>query len=131
LGWSQNSAVASSFHFPFSHGIEKFSSRLLLDLQVVCFERYFQQKLQTFLVFLIQVAGSTAWIRFLAGQDFSLLHNVQTGSGAHPASYPMSAGAISARVKRPGLKDDPSPPSSAEVKKMWIYISTPPYVFMA
>jgi hypothetical protein len=23
-----------------------------------------------------------------------------------------------------------SPPTSAEVKKMWIYISTPPYVFM-
>jgi hypothetical protein len=26
------------------------------------------------------------------GQDFSLLHNVQTGSGAHPASYPMGTG---------------------------------------
>jgi hypothetical protein len=26
-------------------------------------------------------------------QDVSLLHNVQTGSGPHPASYPMSAGA--------------------------------------
>jgi hypothetical protein len=25
-------------------------------------------------------------------QDVPLLHNVQTGSGAHPASYPMSAG---------------------------------------
>jgi hypothetical protein len=27
------------------------------------------------------------------GQDFSLFHSVQTGSGAHPASYPMSTGA--------------------------------------
>jgi hypothetical protein len=24
--------------------------------------------------------------------DFSLLHSVQTGSGAHPASYPMRTG---------------------------------------
>jgi hypothetical protein len=23
------------------------------------------------------------------GQEFSLLHDVQTGSGAHPASYPV------------------------------------------
>jgi hypothetical protein len=26
------------------------------------------------------------------GQEFSLLHVVQTGSGAHPASYPMGTG---------------------------------------
>jgi hypothetical protein len=26
---------------------------------------------------------------FRQGRDFSLLHVVQTGSGAHPASYPM------------------------------------------
>jgi hypothetical protein len=34
-------------------------------------------------------------------------------------------------VKRPGREADHSPPASAEVKKMWIYTSTPPYVFMA
>jgi hypothetical protein len=36
----------------------------------------------------------TGWPGFNSrqGQDFSLLHNVQTGSGAHPASYPMGAG---------------------------------------
>jgi hypothetical protein len=34
-------------------------------------------------------------------------------------------------VKRPGREDDHSPPASAEVKKMWIYTSTPPYAFMA
>jgi len=29
-------------------------------------------------------------VRFLAGAaNFSLRHRVQTGSGAHPASYPM------------------------------------------
>jgi hypothetical protein len=26
------------------------------------------------------------------GFDFSLLHSVQTGSGAHPASYPIGTG---------------------------------------
>jgi hypothetical protein len=32
---------------------------------------------------------------FWQGQDVSLLHNVQTSSGAHPASYPMSTGGFS------------------------------------
>jgi hypothetical protein len=30
-----------------------------------------------------------------------------------------------------GREADHSPPTSAEVKKMWIYTPTPPYVFMA
>jgi hypothetical protein len=34
-------------------------------------------------------------------------------------------------VKRPGREDNHSPPTSAEVKKMWIYTSTPPHAFMA
>jgi hypothetical protein len=34
-------------------------------------------------------------------------------------------------VKQPGCKDDHSPPASAEVKKMCVYTSTPPYAFMA
>jgi hypothetical protein len=34
-------------------------------------------------------------------------------------------------VKRPGRETDQLPPASAEVKKMWIYTSTPPYAFMA
>jgi hypothetical protein len=33
-------------------------------------------------------------------------------------------------VKRPGLEVNHSSPASAEVKKMWIYTSTPPYAFM-
>jgi hypothetical protein len=39
-------------------------------------------------------------------------------------------GAVSSGLKRPGREDDHSPPTSAEVKKTWIYTSTPPYVFM-
>jgi hypothetical protein len=34
-------------------------------------------------------------------------------------------------VKRSGREADHSPPTSAEVKKMWTYTSTPPYAFMA
>jgi hypothetical protein len=34
-------------------------------------------------------------------------------------------------VKWQGSETDHSTPVSAEVKKMWIYISTPPYAFMA
>jgi hypothetical protein len=64
------------------------------------------------------------------GQEFSLLNVVQTGSGVHPTSYTMSTGSSFPGVKRQGHEADHSPPTSAEVKKMWIYTSTPPYAFM-
>jgi hypothetical protein len=38
---------------------------------------------------------------------------------------------LSPGVKRQGREADHSPPASAEVKKMWIYRSTPPYAFKA
>jgi hypothetical protein len=70
-------------------------------------------------------------VRFPAGAgNFSLHHRVQTGSGSHPASYPMGTGAVSLGIKRPGRKVDHSPPSSAEVKNAWSYTSTLQYVFM-
>jgi hypothetical protein len=68
------------------------------------------------------------------GQEFSLLHVVQTGSEAHPASYPMGIGGVgvlSPGVKRKGREADHSPPTSAEVKKTWVYTSTSSYVSMA
>jgi hypothetical protein len=34
-------------------------------------------------------------------------------------------------VKRPVFEADHSPPASAEVKKTWLYITTPTYAFMA
>jgi hypothetical protein len=40
-------------------------------------------------------------------------------------------GALYPGVKRPGREADHSPQTSAEVKKTWIYTSTPPYVFIA
>ena len=41
---------------------------------------------------------------------------IQTGPGAHPASYTMGTGSFP-EVKHPGRDDDHPPPSSAEVKE--------------
>jgi hypothetical protein len=40
-------------------------------------------------------------------------------------------GALSPGVKRPGREADHSPPTTVEIKKIWIYTSIPPYAFMA
>jgi hypothetical protein len=40
-------------------------------------------------------------------------------------------GALSPGVRRQGREADHSPPTSAEVKKMWIYTSISPHVFIA
>jgi hypothetical protein len=52
-------------------------------------------------------------------------------SGVHPTSYTMGTGGFFSGVKRQGREADHSPPTSAEVKKICIYTSTPPYIFMA
>jgi hypothetical protein len=39
-------------------------------------------------------------------------------------------GALSPGVKRPEHEAEHSPPTSAKVKKMWMYTSTSPYAFM-
>jgi hypothetical protein len=64
-----------------------------------------------------RATSRTAGVLFLAGKiGSSVLHSVQTGSGAHPHSYPMGTGVIILEVKRPGREDDRSPPSNAAVK---------------
>jgi hypothetical protein len=60
----------------------------------------------------------------------NFLHVVDTDPGVHPTSYTMGTGVLSPGVMRQERETDHSPPTSAEVKKMWIYTSTPPYVFM-
>jgi hypothetical protein len=40
-------------------------------------------------------------------------------------------GALSPEVKQPGREVDHSPPTSAEVKKTWVYTATSSYSFMA
>jgi hypothetical protein len=57
---------------------------------------------------------------------FRTLRYCIQGSGAHPASYPVSDGGSFLGVKRPESGADYSPPSSAEVKNAWSYTSTPP-----
>jgi hypothetical protein len=49
-----------------------------------------------------------------------------------PTQQPIQQvrGALSPGVKRSGREADHSPPTSTEVKKTYIYTSTPPYVFM-
>jgi hypothetical protein len=54
-------------------------------------------------------------VRVPAWTEFSLLHIVHTGSGAHPASNQWVPGA-----KRQGREADHSSPASANIKKMWI-----------
>jgi hypothetical protein len=57
-------------------------------------------------------------VRFPEGAgNFSLRHRVQTGSGAHPAPYPMGTGDSFPGVKRPGREADHLPPSSAKAKE--------------
>jgi hypothetical protein len=51
------------------------------------------------------------------GKNCSILHVVETGTGAHPASYPMGAGTLSPGVKRPGRESDHSPPTTTELKR--------------
>jgi hypothetical protein len=69
-------------------------------------------------------------VRVPVGQEFSV-HSVQTGSGAHLASYPMGTGDSFPGGKAAGHEADHSPPTSSEVKKMWIHTSTPPHTFIA
>jgi hypothetical protein len=58
----------------------------------------------------------TVGVVFPAGtKKFSLLHSVQTGSGAHSAFYPMGAGGSYHGGKAAGIEADFSPPSSTEV----------------
>jgi hypothetical protein len=64
------------------------------------------------------------------GQEFSLLYVIQTVSVVHPTSYSISTGDFSLGVKRQGHEAEHSTQNSAEVKKTWVYTSTPPYAFM-
>jgi hypothetical protein len=60
---------------------------------------------------------------------FSTSSRSALGSIEHPIQWVQ--GDLSPGVKRQRREPDHSPPTSAAVKKMWIYTSTPPYAFMA
>jgi hypothetical protein len=60
------------------------------------------------------------------GQDFPVFHVIQTGSGAHQASYPMGIGVLSLAIKQPGHEADHSPPASTKGQEyMDLYIHSP------
>jgi hypothetical protein len=56
---------------------------------------------------------------------------VQTGHGAQSTSCTMCTGSFPGGIGRPGRDADPSPPSSAVVKKVQSYTTTPPMGCMA
>jgi hypothetical protein len=47
-------------------------------------------------------AGWTTGVRFVAGQNLFIVHNVQTGCGAHPVAYATYTGGVSSGMKLPG-----------------------------
>jgi hypothetical protein len=66
----------------------------------------------------------------------SRIKNFLFSLSSRPAMGPTQSpirwvpGILSPGIKRQGHEADHSPPTSAEVNKMWIYTSTPPYAFM-
>jgi hypothetical protein len=70
-------------------------------------------------------------VRVPVGSRIFSPSHLQPVSGVHPTSYPMGTGGFLPAVNRLGREADHSPPTSAEVKKMSIDTSTPPYAFMA
>jgi hypothetical protein len=70
-------------------------------------------------------AGRLAFIpdRGIEGIFFLLA----TGSGAHPASYPVGTCGSLPGGKVAGREADHLPPSSVEIKNEWSYTSTPHY----
>jgi hypothetical protein len=64
------------------------------------------------------------------GQEFSVLHVIQTGSGAHPASYQMGIGDSFPGSKAAGGEANHSLQLVPRSRKCGTYTSTPPYTFM-
>jgi hypothetical protein len=67
---------------------------------------------------------------FDSRQDQIFLHSVETGSGAHPVSYPRSRWILSLGVKRCVYKVAHSPLCSAEVKSGGVIPPLPAFVYM-
>jgi hypothetical protein len=69
----------------------------------------------------LDIRGVTVWVP-VESRIFS--------SGVHPTSYSMGSGGFLPWGKVTGPEAEHSPPTSAKVKKIWIYTSIPPYAFM-
>ena len=73
-------------------------------------------------------AGRSGFRIPIAARDFVPLQNVQTGSGAHPASSLIRTEVLPREIKRSGHKINLSYPPSAEVTNQWSYASTPSFM---
>jgi hypothetical protein len=62
----------------------------------------------------------------LQGLEIFLTTMSRTALGPTQPPIQWVPGALSLEVKQPGCEADHSPPSSAEVKNVWSYTSTPP-----
>jgi hypothetical protein len=60
-----------------------------------------------------------------------LLSSSRPALGSTQPPIQWVPGAFCPGIRRPGREADHSPPASTKDKKMWIYTSTPPYVFKA
>jgi hypothetical protein len=105
-----------------------YTQRLSIKLRIiVVFGKL--SSLDRFLIYLIQQEqtedNNNTWNII----TFSTSSRPALGSTQPP--IPWILGVLSPGVKRPGREADHSPPASTEVKKTWIYTSTPPQVFMA
>ncbi|PNF27774.1 hypothetical protein B7P43_G09210, partial [Cryptotermes secundus] len=71
--------------------------------------------------------------QFDSGKVKNFLFSTSSTPAMGPTQPPIQwvPGGISSGLKRRGREANHSPLASAEVKKMWIYTSTPPYAFMA
>jgi hypothetical protein len=71
--------------------------------------------------------------RLSPGRVKNFLFSMSSGPALWSTQPPIKwvPGALSPGVKQLGCEADHSSTTRAKVKKMWIYISTPPYAFMA
>jgi hypothetical protein len=65
------------------------------------------------------------------GKNFHFSASSRPGLGPTQPPIHRVRETLSPKVKRPGLEADDSLPTSDEVKKMWIYASTPPNAYIA
>jgi hypothetical protein len=125
-GWSANHWGSARLFFPSSYDLKKKK----------CFTAYF-------VIFLKynSVAGIGAGYKLddreVGGQVPAGSKNFLFSTSSRPALESTQPpiqwvlGPFSPGVKRQGCEADHSPAANAEVNKMWIYTSTPPYAFIA
>jgi hypothetical protein len=87
-----------------------------METYLEMYEKFYEIALSVGVPIKLEIAGSLNVVRVPAeAGNFPLHHRVQTGSGAHPVSYPMGTVGSFPGVKRAGREADHSPPYSADV----------------